>query len=202
MRHGKFWDEYGDETRALWNEMGGTEEAWQAWRKQIGTSQLANEDFWTTPSQKLPEFALADTAGKSWQLKDLAGRTTLITVGATWCSPCRAKLPHVEKLYQTIKDRTDIQVVTFDVDDNPGLVQPFLSKHRYEFPVLLAYNFLNSMLDRAGIPQNWIVDPKGEWVSIEIGTSFENDWEGNVIRRLEAAHKSLEDSSGAVAAQK
>ena len=122
---------------------------------QIGTSQLANENFWTTPNQQLPEFALADTAGKSWQLKDLVGRTTLITVWATWCSPCGAELPHVEKLYQTIN---------------------FLSEHRYEFPVLLAYNFLNSMLDRAGIPQNWIVDPKGEWVSIETGPSFENDW--------------------------
>jgi len=202
MRRGKFRDDDGDETRALWKEMGGTEEAWQAWRKQPVTSEQATEGFWTKPNQPLPEFALADMAGKSWRLKDLVGRTTLITVWATWCGPCRAELPHVEKLYQMTKDRKDIQVVTFNVDENPGLVQPFLSEHQYEFPVLLANSFINSMLDGYGIPQNWIVDPKGKWVSMDIGFGFENDWERKAVQRLEAVHKSSEDASSAVAAQK
>jgi thiol-disulfide isomerase/thioredoxin len=202
MLHGKFRDDDGDETRALWKEMGGTDEAWQAWRKQPGTSQQAAEGFWTKPNQQLPEFALADMAGKNWRLKDLAGRTTLITVWATWCGPCRAELPHIDKLYQMTKDRKDIQVVTFNLDENPGLVQPFLSEHQYQFPVLLAHSFVNSMLVSIGIPQDWIVDPNGKWVSTLTGFGSENDWEGSVIRRLEAVHKSSEDASSAVAAQK
>jgi len=200
MVRGKFWDDVGDETRTLWKEMRGTEEAWQTWRKQPGTSQLAEKDFWTKPNKPLPEFALADMTGKSWRLKDLAGRTTLITVWATWCGPCRAELPHVEKLYQMTKDRKDIRVVTFNTDENPGLVQPFLNEHQYEFPVLLAHSFTNSMIENLGIPQNWIVDPTGKWVStVELGL---DDWEGSVVRQLEAVHKSSEDASGAVAAQK
>jgi len=201
MLRGKFWDDDGDETRTLWKEMGGTEEAWQVWRKQTGTSQLAEEGFLTKPNKQLPEFALADMAGKNWRLKDLAGRTTLITVWATWCGPCRAELPHVEKLYQMTKDRKDIQVVTFNLDENPGLVQPFLSEHQYEFPVLLAHSFINSMLDRIGIPQNLIVDPKGKWVTL---TEFplDNAWEGSVLQRLEVVHKSSEDESSAATAQK
>jgi thiol-disulfide isomerase/thioredoxin len=200
MQHGKFHDDDGDETRALWKEMDGTDEAWQVWRKQPDTSPQAAEGFWTKPNQKLSEFALADMAGKNWRLKDLAGRTTLITVWATWCGPCRAELPHVQKLYQMTKDRKDIQVVTFNMDENPGLVQPFLNEHQYEFPVLLAHSFVNSTLDRIGIPQNWIVDPKGKWATLT-GFGFESDWEGSVVRRLEAVHKSSEDASSAVAAQ-
>jgi len=200
MRRGKFWDDDGDETRTLWKEMGGTDEAWQAWRKQPVTSQETTEEFWTKRNKPLPEFALADMTGKSWQLKDLAGRTTLITVWATWCGPCQAELPHVEKLYQMTKDRKDIQVVTFNMDENPGLVQPFLSEHQYEFPVLLAHSFINSTLDRIGIPQNWIIDSKGKLVSdAEFGP---DDWEGNVVRQLEAVHKHSEDAAGTVAAQK
>ena len=57
------------------------------------------------------------------------------------------------------------------------------------------------MLDRIGIPQNWIVDPKGKWVSMDTGFGLENDWEGNVVRRLEAMHNSSEDASSAVAAK-
>ena len=36
MRRGKFWDDQGDETKALWKEMGGTDEAWQAVEKTAG----------------------------------------------------------------------------------------------------------------------------------------------------------------------
>ena len=111
------------------------------------------------------------------------------------------ELPHVEKLYQRIKERNDIQLVTFNVDENPGLVQPFLREHQYKFPVLLAHSSLSAMLDR-GIPQNWIVDSRGKWVTEIIGTWSENDWEGTVVRRLEAVHASSEDASSARAGQK
>ena len=144
MRHGKFWDEQGDEIKDLWKEMGGTDEAWQTWNKQPDKGEQASEGLWTKPNQQLPEFTLADLAGKTWQLKDLAGRTTLITVWATWCGPCMEELPHVEKLYQRIKERNDIQLVTFNVDENPGLVQPFLKQHQYKFPVMLAHGFVNA----------------------------------------------------------
>jgi thiol-disulfide isomerase/thioredoxin len=202
MRRGKFWDDQEDETRALWTEMGGTDEAWQVWRKQPDTSQQVAEGPGTKPNKQLPEFTLADMAGKTWRLKDLAGRTTLITVWATWCGPCMAELPHIEKLYQVTKERKDIQVVTFNLDENPGLVQPFLEEHQYKFPVLLAHSFLSAMLDRIGIPQNWIVDPKGKWVSTGLGFGSENNWEGTVVRRLEAVHASSQDVSSTRAAQK
>ena len=200
MRRGKFWDEQGDETRSLWKEMGGTDEAWRVWRKQSEPGQQAAEGFWTKPNQQLPDFTLTDMAGKTWRLKDLSGRTTLINVWATWCGPCRAELPHVEELYQMTKERRDIQVVTFNLDENPGLVQPFLKEHQFKFPVLLAYSFLSAMLGRSGIPQNWIIDPKARWVSAIVGFGFENDWEASLVRRLEAVHQSSDFAVGATAA--
>jgi thiol-disulfide isomerase/thioredoxin len=181
--------------------MGGTDEAWQSWRKQPNTSEQAAEPFWTKPNQQLPDFTLADLTGKTWHLKDLAGRTTLINVWATWCGACMAELPHVEKLYQMIKERKDIQLVTFNVDENPGLVQPFLKEHQYKFPVLLAHSFVNLTVDRIGIPQNWIVDPRGKWVSTDVGFGLEDHWEEHVVRQLEAVHKSSEDASTTAAAQ-
>jgi thiol-disulfide isomerase/thioredoxin len=202
MFHGKFRDDEGDDPKALWKKMGGTDEAWQAWRKQPETSPQTAESFGTKPNKQLPEFALTDMVGKTWHLKDLAGRTTLINVWATWCGACMAELPHVEKLYQMIKERKDIQLVTLNLDKNPGLVQPFLKEHQYKFPVLLAHSFLTSMLDRFGIPQNWIVDPQGKRVSEASGVWSENDWEGSVVRQLEAVHTSSKDASGPVAAQK
>lgn len=101
-----------------------------------------------------------------------------------------------------IKERKDIQLVTFNMDENPGLVQPFLKEHQYKFPVLLASTFINATLDRIWIPQNWIVNAQGKRVSEAGGVWSENDWEGSVVRQLEAVHKGSEESSSTAAAHK
>ena len=53
---------------------------------------------------------------------------------------------------------------------------------------MLAHGFVDATVDRIGIPQNWVVDPQAKWVAtIE---AFGSDWEGTVVRQLEAVHKS------------
>ena len=45
--------------------------------------------------------------------------------------PVSAELPHLEKFYEKFKDRTDIQVPTFDIDEDLGLVAPYLNEKGY-----------------------------------------------------------------------
>ena len=79
--------------------------------------------------------------GKTWSLKKLEGKTLLINLWATWCGPCRAELPHFQKLYERTKDRSDLALFTFNIDEELGLVEPFLKEHNYTFPVAPAYSF-------------------------------------------------------------
>jgi thiol-disulfide isomerase/thioredoxin len=51
------------------------------------------------------------------------------------CGFCRDELPHLEKLYEQPKQRSDIQIIAFDVDEELGLVAPFLAEKDYTFPV-------------------------------------------------------------------
>jgi redoxin len=103
---GKTEDDLTDEARALWKEMGGTESAWAALsRPSTEKVQDAGEARWEKPKQKLPAFELADLSGQSWTLKRLEGKPILINIWATWCGPCNAELPQLEKLYEKVKDR-------------------------------------------------------------------------------------------------
>jgi cytochrome c-type biogenesis protein len=68
----------------------------------------------------MPSFELADLSGKIWKLKTVQGRSVLINVWATWCGPCNAELPHLQKLYEALKDRPDLQILTFNVDEAPA----------------------------------------------------------------------------------
>jgi thiol-disulfide isomerase/thioredoxin len=187
--HGKLRDDQMDEAHALWKELGGTETAWVVWSMPPAAkgTELA-EGRWEKPTKEIPVFELSDLSGKTWSLKELGGKTLLINLWATWCGPCNAELPHLEKFYEKVKDRPDIQVLTFNIDEDLGLVAPYLKDKGYTFPVLPAYSVVVSLLDGYAIPQNWIVDPKGawRWTQIGYGGGTDEEFAQDVLQRLEA----------------
>lgn len=81
-------DELAEKARSLWQELGGSNEGWQAWfsRKDI-FGQLPGVQAggtWKKIEKRLPEFELAELSGAKWRLADIKGKTTLITIWATW----------------------------------------------------------------------------------------------------------------------
>ncbi|HNQ96323.1 MAG TPA: TlpA disulfide reductase family protein, partial [Anaerolineales bacterium] len=52
-----------------------------------------------------PDFSLPTTDGETIRLSDLRGQAVLINLWATWCPPCRAEMPAIEKIYNEYKDR-------------------------------------------------------------------------------------------------
>ena len=94
-------------------------------------------------------------------MEDLKGRTTFINFWATWCGPCIAEMPYLQKLHVRLKDQKNIQLLTLNVDENPGVVAPFLRSGNYTFPVLPAEQFVQRDLGVYGFPTNWVVDPDG-----------------------------------------
>ena len=188
--HGKLQDDLTDEARALWKEMGGSEVAWNVWSKPpAAKAEELAEGRWEKPKKTIPVFELADLSGKTWKLKTLEGKSVLINLWATWCGPCNAELPHLEKLYEKVKDRADFQILTFNIDEDLGLVEPFMKEKGYTFPVLPAYSLVVNLLDGFAIPQNWIVDPHGVWRWTQIGYGGEPDWQKLMIDRLDSVRK-------------
>ena len=187
--HGKLQDNLTDEAHALWKEQGGTETAWTVWSKPTGTTEQAAQGRWEKATKQIPDFELSDMSGKTWRLKELSGKTLLISLWATWCSPCQVELPHLEKFYQKVKDRNDIQVLTFDLDEDLGVVAPFLKEKGYTFPVLPAYSTVVSLLDGYSVPQIWLVDSHGVWQWKQLGYSggSDADFEKEMLQRLDSA---------------
>jgi len=189
--HGRLEDPLGDEARALWKELGGTDIAWAVWSKPPGAKpQEATEGRWEKPTKTLPSFELADLTGKTWKLATLEGKSVLVNIWATWCGPCNAELPHLQKLYASVKDRPDVQIITLNIDEDLGLVEPFMKEKGYTFPVLPAFSLVTTLLDGFAIPQNWIVDPHGVWRWTQIGYGGEPDWIEAMIQRMESVKKS------------
>ncbi|MGJ1246402.1 MULTISPECIES: TlpA family protein disulfide reductase [Sphingobacterium] len=69
----------------------------------------------TADNKPSPEFNFKDVNNKSVSLKDLRGKYVYIDIWATWCAPCKAEIPYlqkIEKLYHNKK----ISFVSISVD--------------------------------------------------------------------------------------
>jgi thiol-disulfide isomerase/thioredoxin len=185
---GKLQDELSDETHTLWTKLGGTEVAWAAWSQPASPTDTAKADDarWEKPTKTLPTFELADLSGKTWSVKSLNGKVVLINLWATWCGPCNAELPQLQKLYVQAKGSSDIQILTFNIDEDLGLVEPFMKEKGYTFPVVPAYSYVVNLLDGYAIPQNWVLNPKGQWEWTQVGYGSDDAWVKDMLAKLDA----------------
>ena len=75
----------------------------------------------------LPDFTLKNPAGQELQLASLKGQPLLINLWATWCAPCVAELPQLDKI---AADTPRLKVLTVNQDmEKLDKVAPFLNAH-------------------------------------------------------------------------
>jgi thiol-disulfide isomerase/thioredoxin len=165
-------DELSDDAARLWKELGGTEQGWQAYLARNEASRNATEiaeaATWDAKSTVLPDFDLTDLQGRKWKLADLKGKVAFINLWATWCGPCVMELPYVQKLNEQMKDKKDVLVLTLNIDEELGLVEPFMKENKYNFTVLPAQTYAEGM-GVFSIPRNWVVSVDGKLTFEGIG---------------------------------
>lgn len=96
-------------------------------------------------------------------------------------------MPRLEKLYDKYLNRHDVLFLSLNMDENPGLVEPFVKEHKLTFPVLPAYSYVHDALHIFGIPQNWIVDAGGTVRLKGIGYDATGKWEQGMIDAIETS---------------
>lgn len=192
-QEGVLRDDLQNDAHTMWTAQGGTETAWSLWNKPQGigaggTRQAEAASEWKIPDAPIPDFELSDFSGKTWRLKDLRGKTVLISSWATWCGPCKQELPHLQKLYEKVNGRQDLQIITLNIDENPGQVQPFLREQHFTFPVLAA----TSMEEVTQVvPQIWIIDQQGHsrWLLTGFDDMTDDAYQADMLDHIQSAGK-------------
>ena len=85
-----------------------------------------------------PDFELLTTTGETIKLSDLRGQAVLINLWATWCPPCRAEMPAIEKIFIEYKDKgLVVLAVNMTYQDTQSNIAPFVDEYGLSFPILL-----------------------------------------------------------------
>jgi hypothetical protein len=83
------------------------------------------------------------------------------------------------------------------MDENPGIIEPFLKEHQLALVVVPAYNYVRDTLKVNGIPQNWIVDSGGVVRLKGIGYDSTEKWEAGMRDAIDKFKPVAEPSSNA-----
>lgn len=113
-----------------------------------------------------PAFALMDLDGKSVSLESLKGSVVVVDFWATWCGPCVASFPGMQKAVNKFAQSPDVKflfVNTWQSEaDKKKNAADFIAKKKYTFQVLLDDNDdVVTNFKVSGIPTKFILDKNG-----------------------------------------
>jgi peroxiredoxin len=117
-----------------------------------------------------PDFTLVSTDGEQVSLSSLRGRPVVINFWATWCPPCRAEMPDLERLW--LQDNPEGLVV---LGVNQGEREDIVVRYARDevgttFPLLLDTRLeVGALYGVRAFPTTYFVDSDGRIQDIKIG---------------------------------
>ena len=139
-----------------------------------GASSASSENAAAdTDAVPAPDFTLKDQNGVEHKLSDYKGKIVFLNFWATWCPPCKAEMPDIQKLYEDHNKNAD-EVVVLGIagprteqnknsrDGSVEDITKFLSDNGYDYPVVM--DTTGDIFAQYGIsafPTTFMIDKQG-----------------------------------------
>lgn len=111
----------------------------------------------------LPTFAMEDMNGNTINLQSLKGKKLFVNLWASWCPPCRAEIPSIEKLYHGL-DTNKVAFVLLSLDDTYNKAKKFAASKKMHLPFYYPAETLPDLFNVQAIPTTFIFNENGELV--------------------------------------
>ena len=140
-----------------------------------------------------PLLVLKDLNGKTHDLKQYRGKVVLINFWATWCPPCRAEMPSMQRLKNKRAGKPFV-ILAVDMGETEAEVKAFLPQVKTDFPVLMDKDGRALKAWKVfAFPTSYLVDAQGK---IRYGLYGASEWDApdkvaKITQLLPAAGRKL-----------
>jgi thiol-disulfide isomerase/thioredoxin len=141
------------------------------------------------------DMKFTDAAGKPVTLKDFAGKALLVNFWASWCVPCRAEMPALDKLAAAQNDE-NFMVLPINLDLGSGGLEKakaflgdgkFANLPLYADSTFEAFKRLQTSAVAIGLPSTLLIDKQGCEIGVLQGPAEWDSSDGtNVITALKS----------------
>lgn len=131
------------------------------WKTEVPATPLTVMPVVLTGGSTYPHnLPLVTLDGRAVNLSDLKGKVVFVNLWASWCPPCRAEMPALQRLYNRV-DTARVAFVMVSLDENPARARRVVRQAGYTFPVFFLAAPLPKTFDTQSIPTTFVLTPDG-----------------------------------------
>jgi thiol-disulfide isomerase/thioredoxin len=139
-------------------------------KEESNAQKLSDDDY---------QWRYRDMEGEAINFEELKGKVIVLNFWATWCPPCVAELPSIQKLYEDFGEKVEFVLIS---DEENFTIKSFFRKKGYDLPVYHPMDQVPEALYSRSLPTTFVISKDGRIVMSKKGAA---NWHGeNVINLL------------------
>lgn len=147
------------------------------WMQQgiLATGLFQADTVWAEEEAETASYdmALRSLDGEPAHMESFRGRTIFLNLWATWCAPCLAEMPYIQKLYEDVGDE-GIVFITISTDEEADVARQYIEAKGYTFPVYRVDGPMPALYRSPTLPTTWVISPEGKLATVHAGMANYN----------------------------
>jgi len=127
------------------------------------------------PSTTLADYdwTVQSLDGQDFKMTETKGKVVFLNFWATWCPPCVAEMPSIQRLHEKLKD-DGIAFVCIS-NEEASKINQFVREKKFTFPIYAMRGAPPAIYKTRGIPATFILSPDGKIAFRHIGSANWDD---------------------------
>lgn len=127
-------------------------------------------------SENQMDWYLEDLDGNQVSFSEFKGKPIFLNFWATWCPPCLAEMPSIQRLYNEYNNRMAFVLISSEKTD---VLKEFIQEENYTMPIYHLKSDLPDVLSSRSIPASFLITPEGKIVMKKQGAA---KWDGKSVK--------------------